>query len=372
VILDGNYMTTVIITIMASNVTISDITLRRALYHPIHVVPPVGMSIVNTRIHNIHIIDPGEQGIKISSRSGYFADDGEIACSRIELTDAGRAKVIACYTGGVSAQGARGWVIRDNVIEGFWCEFGLPGHAILLWTGSRDTIVERNVLIDNARGIGFGFVQYGSGRTYDDDPCPDVGYVGHYGGIIRNNFVFQNREDLRDSEDGFNCGICLSQACGTKVLHNTVVSTAPPTSSIECRYPNTDATITNNLISRNLLVQDGASVTLAGNLDHQPLSLFIDGAGGDLHLAEHAHAAVDQGTPIGDGLCVDDIDTDIRGFRPDVGADEIVKECAADLEGDGDVDGSDLAGFAADFNTTWNTSHLQSFAMEFGLADCSD
>lgn len=37
VVLDGNYQTTEIIQITASEVTIADITLREALHHPIHV-----------------------------------------------------------------------------------------------------------------------------------------------------------------------------------------------------------------------------------------------------------------------------------------------------------------------------------------------
>jgi len=241
------------------------------------------------------------------------------------LTDAGRANIRSnCYTGGVDAHQARGWVIRDNTIEGFWCEYGLSEHAIHFWKGSRDTVVERNVLVDNARGIGFGLTDSGSGRTYNDNPCTGAGYVGHFGGIIRNNFIFQNRQQLDESQNGFDCGICLAQACDTKVFHNTVVSRATPFSSIEWRFSNTDATITNNLVSHNLLERNGASASLTANLDHQPLSLYIDGAGGDLHLAENANVAINKGVPIGESLCYDDIDGDHRDITPDIGADEVV------------------------------------------------
>ena len=329
VILDGNYATTEIVTIAASNVTIADLTLKRAYTHPIHVIPSFSGDNVNARIYNVHIIDPGQQAIKINQNGDYFADYGEIACSRIELTDAGRTKVGelngSCYTGGIDAHQARDWVIKDNVIEGFWCADGLSEHAIHLWRGSRDNIVERNLLVDNARGIGFGLTASGSGRTYSDNPCPDAGYVGHYGGIIRNNFIHQNRQELHESQDGFDCGICLAQACDTKVFHNTVVSAAAPFSSIEWRFSNTDATITNNLVSHNLRERDGASASLTTNLDYQPVSLFVDGAGGNLHLAENANVAIDKGSPIGENLCNDDIDGDLRDITPDIGADEVVK-----------------------------------------------
>jgi len=176
-------------------------------------------------------------------------------------------------------------MIRDNEIEGFWCHSGLSEHAIHLWRGSRDTLVERNVLIDNARGIGFGLVTSGAARTYSDNPCPGAGggYVDHYGGIIRNNFVFVQRDPLFDSQYGFDCGICLWQACEAQVFHNSVVSTRPPFSSIERRFDNTAVEIKNNLISHNLRGRGGSS-SLAQNLENVPMTLFVDGPNSGLHL----------------------------------------------------------------------------------------
>jgi len=326
VILDGGYETTEIIHVRASNVTIADITLKRAYYHPIHVTPPSDTDIMNTLIYNVHIIDPGEQAIKINQNGGHFADYGVVACSRIELTDEGRTYIRNdCYTGGVDGHQARGWVIRDNHIEGFWCEYGLSEHAIHFWTGSRDTVVERNVLVDNCRGVGLGLGQSGAGRVYTDNPCPGAsGYVGHFGGLIRNNFIFQGRAELRSSEYGFDSGISLDQACGAEVLHNTVVATETPFSSIEWRFSNTSAEIVNNLVSHNLKPRDGGSATLAGNLEYAPLSLFVDGANGDLHLSEDANSAIDQGVSSVAGKCDDDLDCDPRpwGSGHDIGADE--------------------------------------------------
>jgi hypothetical protein len=233
----------------------------------------------------------------------------------------------------VDAHQAQGWTIRDNLIEGFWCPSDLSEHGIHLWRGCRDTIVERNVLRDNARGVGFGLAESGDARTYPDDPCPGAGggYVGHYGGIIRNNLVFADRSELFLSEYGFDCGICLAQTCGAQVLHNTIVSTQAPFSSIEWRFANTDVDIINNLVSHNLLERDGATAYEAGNLEYALLSLFVDGAGGDLHLAETAADAIDQGDALAAGLCDDDFDGDPRpsGPAPDVGADEYVSPVPA-------------------------------------------
>ena len=54
------------------------------------------------------------------------------------LTDAGRAQVQDCYTGGIDAHSAWGWVVRDNVFEGFWCDQGLSEHAVHFWVTGRD------------------------------------------------------------------------------------------------------------------------------------------------------------------------------------------------------------------------------------------
>ena len=325
VVLDGNYDTTEIVQIVASNVTIADLTLREAYYHPIHVMSVDSAHTVNTLIYNVHIIDPGEQAIKINpATTEYYPDDGVIACSHIELTDTGRPNIRNdCYTGGIDAHQARGWVIRDNLIEGFWCDEGFSEHAVHLWRGCRDTTIERNLLRNNARGVGLGLVTSGTGRTYPDNPCPAAtGYVDDFGGTIRNNFVFANRSELFSSEYGFDCGICLWNACNARALHNTVVSTQAPFSSIEWRYPNTSAEIVNNLVSHNLRARDGASATQAGNLTNVPLSIFVDGAGGDLHLSSTATGAIGQAAPVS-GV-TDDYDGDARpiGMASDIGADE--------------------------------------------------
>ena len=134
VVLDGNYITTEIIQIVASDVTIADVTLREAYNHPIHVMTTDAGHTLNTRIYNVHLIDPGEQAIKINpAADGTYPDDGLIACSHLELTDAGRPQIRNnCYTGGIDAHQAEGWVIRDNLIEGFWCDNGLSEHGIHL------------------------------------------------------------------------------------------------------------------------------------------------------------------------------------------------------------------------------------------------
>jgi hypothetical protein len=330
VILDGNYQTTEIFQVVASDVIIADMTLREAYDHPIHVSSIDSSHTLNTLIYNVHIVDPGQQGIKInpadSGIPGYYTDDGVIACSHIELTDAGRAHIRDnCYTGGIDAHQSRGWVIRDNLIEGFWCDSGLSEHGIHLWRGCRDTTIERNWLNDNARGIGLGLVTSGSGRTYPDDPCPSaVGYVDDFGGLIRNNFISANNADLFASQYGFDCGICLWNACNASALHNTVftANNAETFSSIEWRFPNTEAQIINNLANHQMRERDSAVGVQSGNLTNATAGWFADPGNGDLHLLVTAAEAIDQVTAPAE--VSDDVDGDPRpeGTISDVGADE--------------------------------------------------
>ncbi len=329
VILDDNYEGTEIITVLASNITIADLTVKRAGTHPIHVVGSDSGDTLNTLIYNVHIIDPRQQGIKINANGAktHFPDNGVVACSVIELTDVGRPYIQNnCYTGGIDGHQARNWVIRDNRISGFWCASGLSEHAVHFWSASRDTVVERNYLFNNARGVGFGLGTSGSSRNYGDTPCPGTsGFVDHYGGTVRNNFVFANQAGLFASASGMDCGLCFWNACRVAVYHNTVATTqAPAFSSIEWRFANTSVTLTNNLASHTLRERDGATAVQTSNLAGQPLTLFVDGANGNLHLAAGAGAAIDHGTALAAGLCDGDIDGQTRplGAARDIGADE--------------------------------------------------
>lgn len=330
VILDGNYQTGEIFQVAASDVTIADMTLRRVIYHPIHIMSGEGSHTLNTLIYNVHIVDPGQQAIKINPvPGGYYTDNGVIACSHLELTEAGRAQVWAindsCYTGGVDMHQSQGWSIRDNLIEGFWCVGGLSEHGIHLWRGCRDSMIERNVLNDNARGIGLGLVTDGAGRTYPDNPCPAAnGYVDDFGSVIRNNFISANDPGLFASIDGFDCGICLWNACNAEALHNTIYTANPDRtfSSIEWRFPNTHALITNNLVNHPMRPRDNATGVQSGNLMGAAANWFVDPSHGNLHLLSITNDAIDQ--VAAPGNVSDDVDGDPRpqGVASDVGADE--------------------------------------------------
>ena len=321
VVLDGRYAIGDVVLVQKSNVTIADLTLTRSNWHLVHVAPDGPLS--GTLLHNIRGVDGSEQFVKVNPVAGNYADNGVVRCSSLEMTDVGRTFVRNnCYTGGIDIHQARGWQILSNVVSGFWCGSGLSEHAIHAWTGSRDTRVEGNVVINSARGIGFGLGEAVTGRTYGDAACSATGNVGHYGGAIVNNFVVANDPRLFGSSAGFDTGIGLEQSCQTNVLHNTVVSTtAPRSSSIEWRFPNTVVSVANNLATHGLIARDGARATTGGNIANVPQSLFVNVAAGNVHLVPGAATAIDKAAALSNPVAID-IDGEPRGTMADVGADE--------------------------------------------------
>jgi len=313
VVLDNNYdmdgTTSGIFRIVSSNVTIADMTLKRPFYHAIHISPGGEKNTENILIDNVHIIDPGEQAIKINADSRdyatYSVNNSTIKNSLIELTDTGRVNLTntgySCYTGGIDAHWAGNWIVEDNVIKGFWCSDELSEHGIHFWNNSSNTLVQRNTIIDCDRGIGFG-----------------LGSDGNTGGIIRNNMIYHG------ANHGFSdVGISVESTPNAQVYNNTIYH-AHDYSAIEYRFASTtNILIANNLTNRPITPRDGASGQVTGNVTTAQLSWFKNPASSDLHLASSTGGVVDQGLTIA-GL-TDDFDKEKRpqGSGVDIGADEI-------------------------------------------------
>jgi hypothetical protein len=322
VVLDGSYSTGNLLAVAASDVTIAELTLTRASFHLVHVVPRDGGPTIRlVRLYRLRLLDGAEQFVKVNPNAARsaFADSGRVECSRFRLSDRGRRHVpsdfLPCYTGGIDAHGARGWVVRLNRFENIRCEVGLAEHAVHFWTGSRDTLVERNTIVDCARGIGFGLGERTEwARRYRDQP--GEAYVGHYGGLIRNNVVIATRP-------GMDTGIGLEQARGARVYHNTVYADARATgyfSSIDYRFPSTTVDIVNNLVTR-ITARDGGRAKRGRNVESVPSRWFRSPRRFDFHLRPSATGAINRGVELtAAGL---DIDGERRADgRPDLGADE--------------------------------------------------
>lgn len=306
VILDGGGMLTWththIIAILADDVTLADLTLRNGDEH--------GVS-VNGRdrpvLYNLHILDTGYQLVKVNPATplkagpvGDGSDDGLLACSRLEYTTTSPED----YTNGISAHNAHRWTVRDNEWRRIRTPNQVPAPAILFWSGSSDTLVERNLLVDCYQGIAFGNASHGVGD--------------HTGGIVRNNMIYASLP--HDSV------IEMVHASGWLVAHNTALLLNPDsglTWGMEARFSDSSGTFAYNLTNMDIwLDRDGAGGSGIGNVTHAQSDWFLDVAAADLHLVAGATAVIDQAAPLPD--VSDDFDGSPRpyGLAPDVGADE--------------------------------------------------
>ncbi len=278
----------------ADDVTIADLTIRNASDH--------GVSIQGCDrpvLYNLHVVDIGDQLIKVNP-AGDGSEDGLLACSRLEYTTTAPDE----YTNGISAHDAHRWVVRDNQ----WYRIRTPGDAaaptILFWSGSTDTVVERNLLVDCYQGIAFGNASHGPGD--------------HSGGVVRNNIIYASLPHDTVIE--------MVHADGWLVAHNTALLLDPAPGlwwGMEARYADSQGTFAYNLTNLEIWAdRDGASGTLTGNVTDAQGSWFANAAAGDLHLSPLAMAAIDQAATL--PQVPDDYDADVRpiGPAPDVGADE--------------------------------------------------
>ncbi len=283
------------ILVEADDVTIANVTIRNATDH--------GVSISGSDrpvLYNLHVVDIFDQLIKVNP-NGDGSEDGLLACSRLEYTTAAPNE----YTNGISAHLAHRWTVRDNS----WRRIRTPGNSpvptILFWSGSTDTVVERNLLIDCYQGISFGNASHGAGD--------------HVGGVVRNNMIYASM--------AHDVVIEMVHATGWLVAHNTALLLNPApglTWGMEARFADTSGefayNLTNMSISGN---RDGASGTLTGNLTNATSDWFVDAPAGDLHLAASVSPAIDAAATL--SAVEDDYDGGTRpaGLNPDVGADEL-------------------------------------------------
>lgn len=318
------------VTIDAPNVVIASLTLQRSVYHLVHLWADGD----DARIHDVHLVDGGQQFVKASPGDAARVDRVQVSCSAFAMTSQGRDNVwgygasdgnTTCYTGGIDAHDSRDWHIHDNRFEGIYCTpdgtprpahdqnpderggqrytGGLAEHAIHMWDSEAGSghLIERNVIVDCARGIGLGF------RT-------EV-----HGVVIRNNMIFSSFAGSREHD----VGIMLERVRDSRVLHNTVFHAHPDAypNGIEYRYDVTsNLEIRNNLTNVAIRARDGASADLGGNVEQAVANWFRDPGVGDLHLASCDNPTVVAAGDASPHIAVD-VDGDVREGTLDVGAD---------------------------------------------------
>ncbi len=287
--------------VLSDDVTIEDMTLRSVANHAIqiHGEPPYDAD--GLVLRNLVIRDTGEQMVKASYLAGdpSGSDGGLVEDCLFEFT-AGVGPQY--YIGGIDAHQASNWIVRRNKFRGIRSpNSNVAEHAVHFWSGSSNTLVERNLIIDCDRGIGFG-----------------LGSRGHTGGIIRNNMIAHR--DL--GNDAGDVGIELESASGAMVFHNTVYLAHSAPGGIAVRFTaSTGVQIANNLVhvaggAPAIWLRDGATATSAGNVGTAQPCWFAA-------VCDVGSGVIDAAAAIA-GAPAEDFDGDPRphGAASDVGADE--------------------------------------------------
>jgi len=277
--------------ILIANLTISDF-----YSHPII----FNAGTASPRVYNVRLAEGGEQLVKSNpDASGKGIDNGIVEYSVLEYSNTSRD----WYTNAVDVHGGTGWIIRHNVFRNIRAPFGqLSGPAILMWRGSRDTIVDGNTFVNCQREIAFGL--------------EDIAGNEHTGGIIENNFIY------RDSWVSGDAGIILWDAPSAQVLHNSILISGTYPNAVEYRFPDTAGVlIANNLTDGAIASRQGATATLMNNSTAATASLFVNPSAGDLHLAITARGAIDTAVPV-PGAATDWDGEPRSPSAPDLGADE--------------------------------------------------
>lgn len=160
--------------------------------------------------------------------AGDGADNGKVQCSLFEYT-AGVGPQF--YIGGLDIHKGNDWIVRDNIFKNIASPSGSTAeHAIHFWKQCADNIIERNIIINCDRGIGFGL-----GNDVNN---------GNLGGIIRNNMIYNNGLGIFND-----VGIGLEYSPNTKVYNNTIYIAYQ--NAIEYRWgATTNVNIANNLTNR--------------------------------------------------------------------------------------------------------------------------
>ena len=287
----------------SSDTVIAHLTIRDFYQHPIILNPGAQ----RPRVYSVRVMNGGQQLIKANPASSTAGvDNGIVENSVMEFETTSRDH----YTNGVDVITGNGWIIRDNLFRNIRAPAGqLAGPAVLMWGGSRNTIVERNLFLNTQRGIALGLQP----RKASD----------HSGGIVRNNIFFRKAGETGDT------GIYIADSPNTRVLHNTVLVNGTYPHAIEYRFPQTSGVeIRFNLTDARIVSRDGATGIVANNATNASNSIFVDAANDDLHLGSTALAVIDQAAVHAD--VTDDFDGEPRptdGQTPrDLGADEILQK----------------------------------------------
>lgn len=301
--------------IMGAGVQIADVTIEEMNNHGLFTTGNTSDLVV----YNVVFQNIGTQFIK-SNEYDNAVQDVTVACSVFRYDD---DRVLGDYTAAIDIHKATNWIIRDNTVENFIgegnrCEldcsngivYSAMHAAMLIWNGSQDIDVWRNVFENNERALQLGI-------NTDED---EVRGFTVYNNVIKNDFAIDyGGIELRNVHEGV-------------VAHNTVYTdfVEEYSASVEISL-SSDITISNNLFSqgngfRIRNDEDAPDFTTSTNIMALDPDDFVNDS---LMLASSSPA-------IGAGIPILTITHDIEGtprsqLAPDIGAYEFTPNADPDV-----------------------------------------
>ncbi|MBN1422563.1 MAG: right-handed parallel beta-helix repeat-containing protein [Planctomycetes bacterium] len=309
VILDGSESThgDLIGIARAEGAAIIDLTIRNVRWNGVRLA--LGQGVRRATIYNCLFRNVWESGVKtVPPKEGDPADAEPQEC-RIRYcvfwNERPKATSDGNPVGGIEAAGASGWIIRENAFVGIRGRAGKGRGAIVLSGGARDSIIERNVIIDCDAGIGLGTGIPGGGTEVRAARC-----------IVRNNFVTRTPA----------WGILADATLDSTIIHNTIHDPGASAGRlIWITGENRGLIVANNLVSGAPIRNESKdAVSFGANLERPFGESFVDPEGGNLRLRASAAGAIDHALPLRDAR--EDIDGVERGAKPDIGAHEFLRE----------------------------------------------
>lgn len=299
-----------VIRVAASNFKLQDVTVQKSGWHLIQIVGEENAD--SPVIRNCILRDAYEQMVKVSFNAAtpsVTADNGLVENCIFEYT-AGVGPQY--YIGGIDAHGAKNWVVRNNTFRSIISPSGsVAEFAVHFWNGSANNTVEKNLIVNCDRGIGFGM----EGKTPNN------------GGIIRNNMIYHaaNAGQFADT------GIALVESPNSQVYNNTIIMDNSFPWAIEYRFASTSGVlIANNLSNKPVTSRDGATGTVSKNISNASGTWFANKTNGDLHLTSTVSGVVASGQSVA-GL-TEDFDGQARPSNSiDIGADQLAAIAASPL-----------------------------------------
>ncbi len=287
----------------ASNFQIRDLTLQKSGWHLLQVVGEANAD--GAIVHNVVFRDAYQQLLKVSIDPNNMSVTGDNGLVEDSLFEYSAGIGPEYYIGGIDVHGGKSWVVRGNTFRSIISPSQTVAEfAIHFWNTSAGALVEKNVIVNCDRAIGFGL---------------DV--RGNTGGIIRNNMIYHAANDGQFADTA----IYIESSPGTQIYNNSIYMENAYPHSIEYRGATTTGVlVVNNLANKPVAARDGATGTAGSNIETAAPGWFVNPTQGDLHLSGANTTMVDTGRAVS-GL-TDDFDGTSRpqGNGFDIGAQEWV------------------------------------------------